>query len=333
MNCDQLTSVRSEGVFFFLTGQEYFPLRGHFVSSCLIKGLRDLDIPVFTNIAVPGCITKPLEKANAWLYVFQISHQSGARQFSESVVRLPLKRKIQLSMEDENSAISLAPGVRSLMTHENELLRFKPDRLPWAFGLSDDVLQATEKNPPFEERSFKIIRNFRPSANQDVRNFLDLSFVPLLEKYIPIDRAISSDHLERLVSSTGCLAYGGSILPDMLPNDYFKKSSAYREFSKGVDFLAPSAIVRWDSWRLWESLAAGCLTFHLDFEKYGFKLPEMPIPWKHYIPIDLEDMVGTVARFMDSRSRWADISQNGRTWARENYCPVACAKRLLAIVD
>jgi hypothetical protein len=91
-------------------------------------------------------------------------------------------------------------------------------------------------------------------------------------------------------------------------------------------------VVRWDSWRFWESLAAGCLTFHLDFEKYGFLLPEMPMPWKHYIPIDMADPVGSVERFMDSRSRWSEIAHGGREWALKHYSPTACARRLLRLM-
>ena len=89
--------------------------------------------------------------------------------------------------------------------------------------------------------------------------------------------------------------------------------------------------MRWDSWRFWESLSAGCLTLHLDFNKYGFLLPEMPIQWQHYIPIDMEDPVASVDRFMASRLRWAEIAESGRQWAIEHYCPAACARRFLEI--
>jgi hypothetical protein len=88
-------------------------------------------------------------------------------------------------------------------------------------------------------------------------------------------------------------------------------------------------IIRWDSWRWWESLAAGCLTFHLDFERYGFHLPVMPRAWEHYVPIDLADPKGTVDRLMAERPRWAAIAASGRTWARTHYGPEAVARRFL----
>jgi len=96
-------------------------------------------------------------------------------------------------------------------------------------------------------------------------------------------------------------------------------------------FESPLVITRWDSWRFWESLSAGCLTLHLDFEKYGFQLPEMPEAWKHYIPIDLADPVGSVDRMMEVESRWEEIANTGRLWAIANYGPEAVAHRLLQL--
>lgn len=39
---------------------------------------------------------------------------------------------------------------------------------------------------------------------------------------------------------------------------------------------APAVVIRWDSFRLWEPFAVGCLTVHLDFDNYGLALPVNP---------------------------------------------------------
>ena len=249
--------------------------------------------------------------------------------FVESFSR---KEKILLSMSDTNVSIFPDEGFPCLMTHENKFLKLAGNRLPWAFGISEEILEKTKSVPPFEARKHTILRNFRPSANQDIRNLLDLSFVEILEKHLPVDRFIGNDHFERLLGVTGCIAYGGAISVDYNANPYYAQNDNYKYCRDRSDYKRPTVIVRWDSWRFWESLASGCLTFQLDFEKYGFLLPEMPEPWKHYIPVDIADPAGSVERFMDSRRSWAEIAHGGRAWALEHYSPAACAQRLLGLL-
>lgn len=93
---------------------------------------------------------------------------------------------------------------------------------------------------------------------------------------------------------------------------------------------AAALVLRWDSFRLWESFAAGCLTVHLDFDKYGFALPVRPEPWTHYVPIDLDDIAGSVTALMDRESEWAAIADAGWAWALEHYAPKPTALRVLS---
>jgi hypothetical protein len=88
--------------------------------------------------------------------------------------------------------------------------------------------------------------------------------------------------------------------------------------------------MRWDSWRLWESFTAGCVTVHLDFEKYGFALPVLPTPWVHYAPIDLDDIAGSIEQLMDRRKDWDAIGEQGRSWAIANYSPRPSTVRVLS---
>ena len=96
--------------------------------------------------------------------------------------------------------------------------------------------------------------------------------------------------------------------------------------------LQSKRIIQWDSWRFWKSLAAGCVTFHVDFEKYGLHLPVMPENWRHYIGIDLDNVQEAVERIADEPEIVERISTEGRLWALEHYSPVPTALRFLGIV-
>jgi hypothetical protein len=319
------------GIYFAIHDQPFDRL--HYATGCLLEGLKILGVPAYCNCPIPEMKVRGFDPLAFDLYVFNLTERSARGPMLPFVEKFHRKEKILLSMADTNSTIFPADDFISLMTHENRFVRFAGNRVPWAFGISNEILEATKNPPPFEQRQFGAIRNFRPSNNQDVRNFMDLSFVECLEKYMPIDRAIGENHFDRLLSKTACLAYGGAVIADMLPNGYYAQNENYKYIRDRSDYKKPLAVLRWDSWRFWESLAAGCLTIHLDFEKYGFLLPEMPSPWKHYIPIDMADPIGSVDRLMDSRSQWAEIAHGGREWAIKNYSPVACALRLLKIAD
>ena len=97
-------------------------------------------------------------------------------------------------------------------------------------------------------------------------------------------------------------------------------------------FEREAIIMRWDSWRLWESFAAGCVTVHLDFEKYGFALPHLPEPWVHYAPLDLDNIAGSVEQLMDRRNDWESIAEQGRAWAIGHYAPKPSAIDVLSIM-
>jgi hypothetical protein len=322
-----LQTILEKGVFFAISDPPF--QRFHYASACLVEGLLSMGIPVYSNCELPGAQAGKFHPQAHGLYIFNITERSAKSQVLDFLKQFSRREKILLSMSDTNSSIFPAESYPSLMTHENSFFKLAGDRRPWAFGLSRQILEKTKNPPSFKKRRRNILRNFRPSNNQDVRNFLDFSFVDVLEKKIPVDRNLGSDYFERLLNNMGCLAYGGAIVEDRSTNPFFANDPNYQALSENREFLRPLVVARWDSWRFWESLAAGCITFHLDFEKYGFLLPVMPEPWRHYIPIDMADPMGTVQRFLDFEDRWEEISWSGREWAIENYGPEAVASRLL----
>jgi hypothetical protein len=161
---------------------------------------------------------------------------------------------------------------------------------------------------------------------------LDMSYVPRLRSQMQVDDSFYAprDYVSALMSSQVCLAYGGDFFSPIQTNPWFAEREPEALARHSFDRIDASAMVlRWDSWRFWESLAAGCLTVHLDFQKYGLKLPVMPEPWVHYAPIDLDDISGSVDALMERRNQWADIAEAGRTWAIAHYAPKPTALRVL----
>lgn len=328
-----LSQLRQHGAYLQLDRTSYDAAGRHYTSACLAAGLKRLGIPVYANFndelfaEVPPGAERPL------LNLFPITEENNSPRLMQEIWASAAQNKCILSHADTVSTIFTPPGVPSLMTHETQFRRMVHGaRFPWAFGLSDAMMAAPPTPVPFTQRRPVILRNFRPSANQQIRNMLDWTLVPHLEKHFAVDRAISADHQLKLGQYLGCLAYGGSWEEDLAPNSALAAHPEYHTYRQELVFHRPVAILRWDSWRWWESLAAGCLTFNLDFEKHGLMLPVVPEAWKHYVPVDLSDPKATIERLLDERARWPEIAANGRVWARTHYSPDAVAARLVDYV-
>ncbi|MEG4859826.1 hypothetical protein QUB75_20245 [Microcoleus sp. K1-B6] len=168
-----------------------------------------------------------------------------------------------------------------------------------------------------------------------IREIVREQFLPLIQHILPPDESTEDfdkspsdsyhylqwkqtgkrhypSYYQRLKQSAACACFGGAV------------TSSY--------FTGEPIVEWWDSWRFWESLAAGCVTFHVDFDKYGVKLPVMPENWRHYIGIDLDNMQDTVDRIADDPGILEKISMEGRQWAIENYAPVPTALRFLEML-
>jgi hypothetical protein len=135
---------------------------------------------------------------------------------------------------------------------------------------------------------------------------------------------------QTLKNNRFCVAYGGNFnctnLVNVASGDYIENENIV---SGGIK--PKPTIFRWDSWRFWESLAAGCVTIHLDFEQCSFLLPVQPINWKHYVGIDLSNPKLTAERILDEPELMAEIAKNGHDWALEHYSPLPVACRFLDI--
>ena len=239
-------------------------------------------------------------------------------------------------------------------SHYNSKCLYPANFYPGTFGISNRILQATEPSDSFHQRKRKLLVNFR--IGHTVRESIRQKLFPVIQNVLPIDESVESlgtppdnnhylywvqtgrrhhpNYYERLKNSAACASFGGYFIPAWPSDPVVITSPIGRITNKIANKLewVPKRIMQWDSWRLWESLAAGCVTFHVDFEKYGLYPPVMPENWRHYVGIDLNKIQEAVERIAAEPQLLENISLQARRWAIEHYSPVPTALRFLATV-
>jgi len=238
--------------------------------------------------------------------------------------------------------------------HYNKKFWYPPTVRSWAFGLSNRILMELRSPSPFSDRKQCLIVNFRDKNREvhGVRKYIRDNFIPKVQHTIPIDSTADTGkdkvdlnayhalqclqssgrhfpaYYERLQQSMFVATFGGYFVP-MFPRDESTIISRLIKRFINNHNIKTNQVLQWESWRFWESLAAGCVTLHLDFEKYGIAPPVMPENWKHYIGIDLDQIDEAIDRISSEPKLLEDISINGRQWALEHYSPVPTALRFL----
>jgi hypothetical protein len=220
-------------------------------------------------------------------------------------------------------------------------------QFPFSLGVSADLLAVIEERALFrKQRSRTIIRNFRPSGNQNVRDVLDLALLPGLSRFFDVDRSFGTGleaYLDRMSTAGAVLAYGGQFVYDYFASSAgddhgqtTKPSTAETKFFRFHHFRGPVEVLRWDGWRFYEACAFGCCPFQLDFDKYGFSLPRAPIAWKEYIPINLEEVNYLPHKLANEIANDPDyfsaIGSAARQWLLDHASPKPLAQFVLDTV-
>jgi hypothetical protein len=333
---------------------------------CLAEGFRELGIPFFSNTNYWQESPEPKYLIQQDTNITPDDCSVVIVTHNWFTVNLPLPKNlfhpnrkyitVYIDGEDGDRTYVERPEFRQfdfiLRNHFNHHLTYGENFYPWPFGLNYRILQELEQIPSFQDRNQHLLVNYRHwiTNTHSVRQITSSQFIPSLEKILPAHNYIDNEkptdsyhyhhwkqsggrhhpnYYKRLKNSVGCAAFGGFFVPSWFKNPGSLESRfGKRVFSKLK--LKSNTVVQWDSWRLWESLAAGCVTFHLDFEKYGFSLPIMPKNWHHYIGIDLDNIQETVDRIAPEILE--EISTAGRCWALENYTPVPIAIAFLKTI-
>jgi hypothetical protein len=338
---------------------------------CLGEGLRALGIDFYANADYwrlsPNTeeylfrYDSRVQPEDCSIIVVNVGWIESNRQLSEKL--LAANRKYIVVCFDDADG-SNTPSWNSeyrqfdfiFKAHYNSKLWFPSNIYPSAFGLSERILKATNNITDFSQRKRNLIVNFRPakSFNHSVRESVGKEFLPRIQEVLPINDSVDAtnahpsdpydclqwsqtgrrhypNYYKRLLDSAACACFGGFFVPPFPRNQSsFMNRALKLSFSKLG--LKSNRIIQWDSWRFWESLAAGCATFHVDFDKYGCQLPVMPENWQHYIGIDLDNIQEAIDRINADPKILERVSVEGRRWALEHYSPVPTTLRFLKTV-
>jgi hypothetical protein len=260
---------------------------------------------------------------------------------------------VYLDASDGLRTHTWAPEMRQfdviLRTHFNDRFVYPENVRPWAYGLSQRILEATKDVGMPKDRDGRLLYNFRmPSPVRALaRRALDpvRTVLPLDETTDALGSVPESEtarlhwaqsgrrhypaFYERLASSTACACFCGWLFSPW-PRDQTRRDVVSRLIKRLP--VGRRRILQWDSWRLWETLAAGSAMFHVALDHYGAILPVMPENGSHYVGIDLRDASVVATRIRDEPGWLGHVGVAGRAWALEHYGPVPTARRFLALL-
>jgi hypothetical protein len=236
-----------------------------------------------------------------------------------------------------------------LKSHYNKKYKYPENFRPWQFGLTNRIIDAL--NPkPFQERKKEVLVNFRVSHK--LRDQAERDIMPVISKFLKEndetdsieDNKLIEDQLnwhqtgrrhyssfyQRLSNSAACACFGGEF-QNALSNKEGRAAYYLRQLNNKINLIKPDRVLQFDSWRFWESLAAGCCVLQVDLNKYGIKLPVMPANNRHYIGVDFNN-TSSLNKVFSNEKILEDISESGKEWALKYYSPKQTAIRFLDLL-
>lgn len=268
---------------------------------------------------------------------------------------------VYLDCADGYETASYAPEYRQfdlvLRTKYNTRFPQPGNMAPWVLGLSNRMARMGQPRPG-ESRSGRVLWNFGATHHYEhqSRQLAREKVLPVLEESYEIDRRVDDmadpppdpydrfmweqsvqhhapGYYHRLRTSAACAAFCGNLVPSR-PRDprrilgFGRGARALRGACALLDRVQgrQPRWVQWDSWRFWESAAAGCAPILFDLEKTGVLLPVMPVNGEHYIGIDPRAPGASLAAFLEEPGVFERVGRAAREWALENYSPPAAAR-------
>jgi hypothetical protein len=234
---------------------------------------------------------------------------------------------------------------------------------PWAYGLTNRIVEATLNPLPFSQRAGSVLVNFNVSHpyRYGARELAERRFEPRIGRVLAVDRTrddlrrepsdpyaalmwrqtggrFSRAYYERLKRSKAVACFCGDIIPPAprRPEAYLVGGNRARlrraAFALvGLFDSRPPRAVGADSFRFWEALAAGCAAINLDLEHYGVTLPVMPRNGVHYLGVDFARVKAFIDRLRQDVGVLERVAAQGNAWVQTHYSPKAVAERFLAM--
>lgn len=377
--CDQIEEIKtrfSKGVY-FLCPSPSGPERACYSHSlvCLAEGLKELGIPVYSNINYWQISTDKnnfllqkeddIQKEDCSVVVIDNNwFRSSGKEILKDLLK-ENRKYIAVYIDASDGARSNAwePEFRQfdliLKMHMLDKFCYPNNFSPWTFGLSKRQISCLKEPVNSVHRKSQFHVNFRNTTIQhSVRRYMYRSFLGKIEKVLEVDvwESSSNDHIassqssndllywnqtgrrhnpqyfEKLSQSLACACFSGFFVFGS-PKDHSSKVSRFSKYLFSKFNRRSKSIIQWDSFRFWESLAAGCVTFQADCDKYNFSLPEKPENWKHYVGIDFDNQHDAIEKIFDNPDILHSISKDGREWVMKHYSPVPVAIRLLEMIS
>lgn len=230
--------------------------------------------------------------------------------------------------QDDSNFINFPDSIPCFVPHQIEGFNKSEKVVPVPWGFTDEGFIAAERLFGTQREWSRIIVNFHPSYNQDIREsvLVALDSTDLSGLQLDTSHRFGEDYSQQLASSGFCLALGGAYYWPKSDHHFFLSQFDQRtlEHDTFPNRSRRIGTIRWDSFRFWEAMAFGCIPIQLNFDLYGLKLPRRPSPWVHYIPLDLSCIAHSFCRIRELLSEQEvleGISNTIRNWAKKNVHP------------
>jgi hypothetical protein len=359
------TSLVNRGVYFYCAPYER-PEKAAYQHQaiCIAEGLRSIGFKIFSNVnywnpdghylfvhdpAVQPADCDVVLIGDAWF--------DAGRPMPDVFTRTRrLYRTVYLDSQDGSKLFSHGRLWHSfdfiLRSHFVDDASNGANFHPWPFGLSQRMIDATSALS-YDDRHGVLLNYRHTRYPHSVRIAVSRTVVPKLAEHFSIEtntKAVSSEpsqderslweqtgrrhsleYFRRLLSAQACLAFGGYFI-FAFPKESDSFLSRFGKAAIRRAGFTTHRIVQWDSWRLWEAMAAGAAALHVDFDMYACRLPVAPTNWQHYIGFDLSRPSLTIERILAGDAELETVGRAGREWALQHYSPAATAKRFCELL-
>lgn len=351
----------------FYINQYVSPTQSNYAHNivALAEGFSELNVEFFGNINYWHIIEKNqylIKKAPVNFNANINIYASDFFIFDKSQLNNLELTKINVIIDSEDGLITSSKQKAIiekfdiiLRCHYNNNLEYTKNVYPWAFGLTNRMIEGVLENE--EELLFdKVLDTFRVPHN--LRAKVNKEFYPHLENKYPIEyyfsdtldqtesidlmsywsqtgRRHNKDYNRKINNYLFINTVGGII--DIMPieriiiNKFIRKKNRFLSHFYKTKY---QYIYQFDSWRFWEGLISNACPIHMDFESWSFVLPEMPKNKEHYWGIPKLSFKENAAELIQLRkNEITGISMRGRFWALEYFSPKPTAQRLLKILN